>query len=440
MFEIGRELRRFFAPERPRDGLSLGDAALLELLDIKLLTAEARSADVAAGRIGVRDRALRQTEASAVWRELGRRTGDLAALRKAAALAEQAAGLARESGRARMLERAICAQAEAALASLDLYADEGLFVAVEFLLKDGGRGTMVRGLKARLAARRVLAGGDLAEVKLAASAFDRVLGALKGRDEALAAARLRAERADVLTGAGARLHQPQLIEAALSDLAKAAEGLDEAYHPLSLARVHELRAMALLRLGEERADLADLLDGVEALDSALELTPPDHSPMDWARLQHGRGLLFNALGEAGASDVAFDKALAAYGKALAALKLTSGAALHAVAVQDRAACLVRRAEAAADPFALDEAEAALRGELAAVKAPLDPLAWAVLQLNLARVYIARLRLGGPDRGERARAGDALASALDVFGERGLHRLAVQAQAGLQALREMAVSS
>ena len=87
MFEFGRELRRWFAGETigpTQDGLTGGDGALLELLDLDLLRAEARSADIAAGRMNVRDRAQRQLEAAVVWREVARRTGDALALRKAA--------------------------------------------------------------------------------------------------------------------------------------------------------------------------------------------------------------------------------------------------------------------------------------------------------------------------------------------------------------------
>src|SRR5476649_731008 len=104
MFEFGRELRRLFGGARfpvgwaqlpgkdgLKDGLTGGDGALLELLDLKMLRAEAKGADVAAGRIGTRDRARRLLEAAVVWRELARRTGSAEALRKAAANAERAA-------------------------------------------------------------------------------------------------------------------------------------------------------------------------------------------------------------------------------------------------------------------------------------------------------------------------------------------------------------
>src|SRR5437762_5691780 len=114
MFEIGRELKRFFQSAVPREGLSLGDASLLELLDLRLLQSEARSADMSAGRIGVKDRAQRLNEAAAVWREAARRTGDPAALRKSASCAEQAAKLARQGDRRSVLSRALCEQVQTA--------------------------------------------------------------------------------------------------------------------------------------------------------------------------------------------------------------------------------------------------------------------------------------------------------------------------------------
>ena len=93
MFELGREFMRLFAGERIRpfaDGLTGGDATLLELLDLKLLQQEAKSADVAAGRISAQDKAQRRLDAAVVWREVARRSGDAVALRKAAAAAETA--------------------------------------------------------------------------------------------------------------------------------------------------------------------------------------------------------------------------------------------------------------------------------------------------------------------------------------------------------------
>ncbi|MDB5452664.1 MAG: hypothetical protein JWO33_1242, partial [Caulobacteraceae bacterium] len=51
MFDLCREFRRLFKPQPvfmpPKDGLTGGDVALLELLDLDMLKAEAKAADVA---------------------------------------------------------------------------------------------------------------------------------------------------------------------------------------------------------------------------------------------------------------------------------------------------------------------------------------------------------------------------------------------------------
>ena len=86
MFEFGRELKRLLQPAPPRDGLTGGDASLLELLPLNLVCAEARAADIAAGRIPAPSTVRSAScEAAVIWREIARRTGDPVALRKAAA-------------------------------------------------------------------------------------------------------------------------------------------------------------------------------------------------------------------------------------------------------------------------------------------------------------------------------------------------------------------
>lgn len=87
-FELGRELKRFFSAERMKatsDGLTRGDSSFLELLDSQLLAQEAKAADIATGRIGAKDKPARRLEATIVWREVARCTGDPIALHKAAA-------------------------------------------------------------------------------------------------------------------------------------------------------------------------------------------------------------------------------------------------------------------------------------------------------------------------------------------------------------------
>ena len=438
MFEIGRELKRFFRPGAPRDGFSLGDEALLELLDLDLLGAEAKSADIAAGRIGEQDKARRLIEASGVWRELARRTGDPVALRKAAATAEHAGKLAREDGRRHMEARAICEQARSGLVGADLFAEEGLHAAADLILKQAERTEEVRALQAALKARLALGASDPVALHVAIEDFGAVLAERRVRLKGSERLRLRLDRAELLVAGGGRLSDASMIGQALAELAELIAGLDGAYNPLSLARAHELRAHGLLKLAEMRGDAAAALGALEALDVALDLTLPDHSPLDWARLQHARGLALTVLAEAGEDERSFLKALQAFGQALDVVGKQPHLALRAAAVQDRVACMVRQAEARDDHFALDEAEAVLRCELAALKSPPEPLAWAVLQLNLARIYEAQARARGADRGERARAGEALLGALDVFSENGMRSLANMAADSLERLREAAL--
>ena len=89
MFEFGRDLRHRLSSDNGlksrSDGLTRGDGAMLELLDLDLLQNEARAADISAGRIGAKDMPSRCLTAAGVWRELARRSGDAVALRKAAA-------------------------------------------------------------------------------------------------------------------------------------------------------------------------------------------------------------------------------------------------------------------------------------------------------------------------------------------------------------------
>ena len=129
MFEFSRELKRFFQPDAPKDGLTGGDSSLLELLDLNLLVAEGRAADIAAGRVSAQDRPMRQLEAAGVWREIARRTGDPIALRRSASAAERAAEGFKAEHRMQGWGRARCEQAAVAMLGAALFVDEGLTAA-----------------------------------------------------------------------------------------------------------------------------------------------------------------------------------------------------------------------------------------------------------------------------------------------------------------------
>jgi hypothetical protein len=431
---VGRRLKGLFAEDAGRGTLCAGDASLLELFDLNLLRREAREADIYAGRVGAKDRSQRLLDAAVVWRELARRTGDAAALRKSASAAEMAwTGFERE-GRAESAGRARRNQAYAAMLGAELFGEDGLNAAAESVLEQAGPSPKARGALARLSARRALASGGVSEALSASARFDAPLAVLEDRDRP-AAATLRCERAEVLTGCGARLQDPLLFDLALKDVEAASEDVDPAYRPLTWLNLQSLRGAALIGLAEAHGEAAPLIEAVALLTSASDQLTADHSPMDWARLHNVLGQALMALGEVGDCEAALDKALEQFALALAVLRDSPSLALRAAVSQNRAGCLVRRAELACDIYALDEAEAVFRSELACLGRPADPAAWAVLQVNLARVYIARAGVFGRDAGERARAAEALGGALEVFDELGLRELALVAAQELERLRQ-----
>src|SRR5215469_3245083 len=179
MFEFGRELRRWFkwATRPSKDGVTGGDGALLELLDLEMLKAEAKGADVAAGRIGARDRPQRMLEAAIAWRELARRSGDGAALRKAAANAEKSATLFSEARRQQGWARARLEQAACALLGADLFGDQELEAAAERAVSDaqragGATGALALAGLAQVRARRSASVGGAADARSAARLFN----------------------------------------------------------------------------------------------------------------------------------------------------------------------------------------------------------------------------------------------------------------------------
>jgi len=447
MFEFGRELRRLFGVAKPqfpaRDGITGGDGALLELLDLRMLRAEAKSADVAAGRIGARDRARRQLEAAIVWREVARRSGEAAALRKAAAAAERSADGFAHGHRQQGWSRARLEQASCALLGAELFGDAGLEAAAETAAGEaqragGAAGMLALATLAQIRARRAVAAGSASETRAAARLFNDPIGMLEGAGKRdahlkLAACEARLIRADLLVGAGLRLKDEDLIRAGAGDLAAAEERLDQAYEPLMLSRVAIAKAAAKAALGELTGDLTRLARAVRVLATALDGLGRDQSPLDWARGQTALARSLAQLGEAIGDKTAFQKALASYDRAGLVLKEAPGLVLRAEAASGRGLALARLAELTGDTKVLDQAEAAFKHELAAGPHRNDPVAWAMLQVQLGQVYTTRLALTRRDRGERAAAALAFQSALDVFGEEGLRSLAAIAADGLERL-------
>ena len=450
MFEFGRELKRLFRTDAPKDGLTGGDAALLELLDIDMLRREARAADVAAGRISASDPAERQLEAAIVWREFARRTGDALALRKAAAAAETAAKRFGRRERPSGWARARCEQARAAMLGAALFGDEGLNAAAEIALKEAreaagglpGR-ALADGALALLHARAVLGAGDREAVLAAARRFDAPISELRdwGRRHAVGrlwAANARAERADLLAAAGARLRDAVLLRMALDELTATLSRTEPAYEPLTWAALAAQQGAARAMLAELEGDLNAAAEAVSTLVDVLDQLNADHSPLDWARAQQALAGALQTMGEAAECDRAFDQAAACHERALKVFTGQPGLLEGAVVLHSRAQCLIRAAELRGDLAALNQAEDVLRADLAASNPARDPVAWGVRQLSFARLYEAQTQLAGSAAVRDAAAAQALAAALEVFGEHGRRELADAAAQGLRRLRERSI--
>ncbi|MFI4975109.1 MAG: hypothetical protein ACHP84_11270 [Caulobacterales bacterium] len=445
MFEFGRELRRLFSHplSAPKDGLTGGDAGLLELLDLAMLRAEGKAADVAAGRISVKDRARRLLEAAVVWRETARRGGDALILRKAASCAEAAAEAFGRARRPQGWARARVEQGLCAMLGAELFGHDGLEAAAERTADEarrtgGAAGMLAMTMIAEVRARRVVAKGDLVAVRMAARAFNDPIAMLEaaGRKSGalkLAAATARLARAEILSGAGMRLKDDGLLRAALGDLEAAGEKLDSAYEPLTVSRIELARGAVRASLAELVGDVAGLAKAVGDIAGALENVAREHSPLDWARGQAILAQALQSLGEATAGEAAFEKAATCYDRAGLVLKDAPGLSLRAVVASNRALCLARSAELTGDLSVLDAAETGFKSELAQSPHQKDPAAWALLQVQLGQIYVTRLRLTGKDRGERAAAALAFSAALDVFGELGLRSLSAVASDSLEQL-------
>lgn len=449
MFELGRELKRLFGAEPAfgsGEGLTGGDGALLELLDVSLLLQEGQAADAAAGRPGAKDKSDRRVEAAFVWREAARRTGDVVYLRKAAATAEAATAGLDAGRRPEAWARARCEQALCALAGAELFGDLGLNAAAEVAFREA-RGHARGGAPAAqadlglavIAAREALMRATPEEAHALADRFSAPIAALEVLSRRSAAARslaadARLERADLLCSFGVRLKDDTLLKRAIDDAAAAAARLNPDYEPLSWARAEVMRGHALTLWGGLIGDVEAVARAAAMLADALEQLSRDHSPLDWARVQLALAETLQMLGEACGDGRAFEQAVTCYDRANLVLKDIPAMPLRGVAANARAVCLARSAEVTGDLAVLDIAEAAMKIELAGQQARRDPVGWAVSQLHLARLYEARLDLTGQDRGQRAAAILALEAAFEVFADEGLRSLSVMAADALARLR------
>lgn len=423
-------------------GRTSEDHGTHELLPLSGLVAEAGPAGLMADTPEGPRRARRLIAYSSLLREIARRSGRVETLARAASAATRAL---REAGADRTLKaEAIYQQAEAQRLGLILFADvEAAEAAIRFadealaLSPPALLSARLRALKGAVEASLAMASGDIAKAADAASALEvsgKVLTALRAPLELIAAVAI--DRADLMIAIAGLRHDRGPAATAELMIAGLLERLDPEQSPISWCRARTMQGQALVAIGDLAGDAASIAEGVAALKEAKAALPLHHAPLDEARASHALALALQAMGEACDEDALFDRAVKAFGPALEALDRTPTLPYRAIVAHDGAACLARRAERRGDLKALEQAELTFREALRSRNAASDPLAWAVTQVALARIYEAEARLR-PDTGERADAAFALASALEVFTERGMRTLSAAALTALERVRERA---
>ncbi|CAN5136790.1 hypothetical protein BH09PSE2_BH09PSE2_12600 [soil metagenome] len=431
---IGRDMQRRFGDASGLPRLLVRNPAQLELVDAAMLRAQAAAAGFASAQGADQERAEALLVQSMLLREHGRRTGAAEELAKAADIADRAGrpngGVPAEA----RLELALCA-----LAAAELFGDAAALDAAQARLTEAEPAAQTavqsarrRAAAARANAGRALASGDLDLAIAAAEDHDGAVDALDTlarKDATLRsdAALARTARAELLVGFALRLTEAQLAAQAADDLAQVSDRLDPDLSPLTFCRVETLRGEALCALGELTGDAASLAEGAAALVCALDAAPQAWSPTDRARAARSLGLARQALAEATDEPALYDQAAESFDTALLALADAPALPLRAACAFDRALSLARRAEHVGDARALAWAEGALKARLAAHDPVVDPVAWACLQVALARLYVLK-ELASGDPADRAHASLALESAVEVFTERGLKSLAEAALA------------
>ena len=444
MFEFGRELRRIFRNQGRVDT----DPSLYELLNLKLLITQGRALDIEGGRVSTKYRFGPYIEAAQVWREYARRTGDPAAMRRAANAAENAGKEARTA-----LEgaQAVLEQALTCILGIDLFETWELLASAEKLLAEGrivaadDEALRVRfnRAEAMLAARLALRQGiadDLEPALLAMSHIDRAIERAdrqvrkthSARDK-IDAAQARFERGDLLMMVGLDRSDASLMAAVIKDFQALRARLDAAYEPVTHARVILRLGRAHIWKGQIEGRPEVISEGIALLTKDDEPVDYEHSPLDWVEHRHALAMGLQALAELTQNQDIYDKAMAVYDQALKR-PMQKPLRLRAEVVNNRAGCLARHAELKGDLKALDVAELTFKDELRGVRANDDPVSWAILQTNLARLYVARGDITG-FMVERTEAAYALEAAHDIFVEHGMKTLGRSAMEYLDRVRE-----
>ena len=383
MFEFGKDLRRLFVQARDSD-----DLGWLELIGVELLAREARSLTTDGGRVSCSQPSQTWRRASILWREHGRRTGHPDSIARALATAEDALKADRnEDDRA----RALLAGAQALLTKFDLFGDrEAMTQAIELAREAEPKklATLASsaGVHARIRARQARISEQKTDRQDAAALMDAALHALN-RHNPVEADDLRLDSAALALEGGIIQRDARLLDQAGRDLTALVEACSPEQRPLTRARALALCAAGLSALAAMANDDRAMQTGHDMFDAAVDQFFVDHSPLDWVAIQIARSIDPSSPIEPIRQSVA--------------LTTGHGTILGALALDLLVAREIETATVQGDLTELTRIETRVRRRLADRDGVPSALDWAVDQIAMGRLMIARSELMGSDPDQAA---------------------------------------
>ncbi len=412
MFEFGKDLRKLFVQARESE-----DLGWLELIGVDLLALEARALTTDGGRVSCSQPSQTWRRASVLWREHARRSGQANSLARALITADDAMTAARtEDDRA----RAALARAMALLVRFDVFGDADALAEAG----DAARSATPRrlatlassaGVTARLRARQARLSGKTSDRLDAAALMDAALHALI-KHNPVEADDLRLDGAALALEGGILQRDARLLDQAGRDLQALVSASSPDARPLTRARALALCGAGLSALASMAGDEGAMETGHAMFEAAADQFTPDHSPLDWVAIQIARAV-----------DPATPIEMLTKAEALTS---GQGTVLGALALDLLVSREIEAAAAQGDLMALSRIESRVRRRLAERVGAPSAVEWAVDQIAMARLMIARSELMGS---EPDQAAFVLAEAAEAARDYGVPVLADRAQGLMSGL-------
>ncbi len=406
MFEFGKDLRRLFVQARESD-----DLGWLELISVNLLAREAKALTTDGGRVSCAHPSQTWRRASILWREHARRTGQPDSVARALTTADDALKAAKsDDDRA----RALLAGAQALIVKFDLFGDRDAVVQAAELAREVNARRLptlaaCAGVHARIRARQARISEKKQDRQDAAALMDAALHALT-KHNPVEADDLRLDSAALALEGGIIQRDARLLDQAGRDLTALVEASSPDQRPLTRARALALCASGLSALAAMANDDAAMKTGHDMFAAAADQFYVEHSPLDWVAIQIARSI---------------DPATPVEPiRQAVALTTDQGTILGALALDLLTTREVAAAAEHGDLTELTRIESRIRRRLADREGAPSALDWAVDQLGMARLMIARADLMGSDPDQAA---FVLAEAAEAARDHGVPVLADRAK-------------